>query len=68
MTKESKEACEKIAQDAINGKNSDPTGGATFFILEIKLQIGLKIYSLVLQLEVINSLKVLRLINKSIKN
>ena len=31
MNKQSKEACEKIAQDAINGKNSDPTGGATFF-------------------------------------
>ena len=26
-----KEACQKIAQDAINGTSSDPTNGATFF-------------------------------------
>ena len=29
--KTSKEKCEKIAQDAINGNTSDPTGGATHF-------------------------------------
>ena len=29
--KAAKESCQKIAQDAINGANSDPTGGATFF-------------------------------------
>ena len=29
--KESKNKCEKIAQDVIDGKSSDPTGGATFF-------------------------------------
>ena len=29
--KTAKESCQKIAQDAINGTNSDPTGGATFF-------------------------------------
>ncbi len=26
-----KEKCEKIAQETIDGQNSDPTGGATFF-------------------------------------
>ena len=29
--KSAKEKCEKIAKDAIDGKNSDPTGGATHF-------------------------------------
>lgn len=31
LEEESKKECEKIAEDAINGNNSDPTGGATFF-------------------------------------
>ena len=26
-----RDKCKKIAEDTINGKNSDPTGGATFF-------------------------------------
>ena len=26
-----RDKCKQIADDAINGKNSDPTGGATFF-------------------------------------
>ena len=26
-----KEKCEKIAKETINGENTDPTGGATFF-------------------------------------
>ena len=29
--KSAKEKCEKIANDAIDGNNSDPTGGATHF-------------------------------------
>ena len=29
--KTAKDQCQKIAQDAINGTSSDPTGGATFF-------------------------------------
>ena len=35
--KKSKETCEKIAQDAINGTSSDPTGGATHFYSKNKI-------------------------------
>ena len=28
---EARDKCKKVAEDTINGSNSDPTGGATFF-------------------------------------
>ena len=57
----SREICEKIAVNAIKGKNFEPTGGATFFYSGNKVRKKMK--PLIVKLEGINFLKIFVLIN-----